>query len=376
MKNGNAFIPALNIGVGTPRQDILSILDTGSSDLWVPQTGSRLCRDIQQQCTGTTFSTNSYSSINSTTSSEITTPAFYTSYVNGVEINGSFVRESVAFGNTTTTSVQIGVGTDGTLPSSLFPIAGLGYKNFEGIVEKGETPYDNTVAGMKSAGLINSTAFGLYLNDFRSEEGSIVFGGYDTAKFNGSLKSVPLVPDNDNRITTFYIKWDTFEFEAGDTQKSKSRRATCLNMAPPQGLPAALIDSGDPAWTLSEDILTRMGEALNLRVVDGTLESLKCSVGNSGAKFTFGFNQGVKIEVPISMLMVPLTNANGAAVFDQQGDTMCQLPVEIGGSGTGTLGAPFLQAAYVVFDMDRNQLLMAPAIMNATTSNIQEYITS
>jgi hypothetical protein len=41
------------------------------------------------------------------------------------------------------------------------------------------------------------------------------------------------------------------------------------------------------------------------------------------------------------------------------------------GDDTASLGAPFMQEAYIVFDLDRRRMLMAEADMDATGSNLK-----
>lgn len=163
-----SFITAVNLGVGTPPQNMIFILDSGSSDLWVPQTNSALCRNANQQCSGTPFVTGSFDPAKSTSLMTVQQNGpFFTNYVNGVSINGTFITETIQLGGKAVVNSQIGLGTDGNLPSELFPIAGIGYPNFEGIIQLGQKPYPNLIAGMKAIGAIKSASFAMYLNDFR-----------------------------------------------------------------------------------------------------------------------------------------------------------------------------------------------------------------
>ena len=42
------------------------------------------------------------------------------------------------------------------------------------------------------------------------------------------------------------------------------------------------------------------------------------------------------------------------------------------GDDTASLGAPFMQGAYIVFDLDQKKIMMANANINATNSNLQK----
>ena len=171
--NNQPFIPAVNLGVGTPPQNILFLLDSGSSDLWVPQSNSSLCKDRNQQCSGSPFVTGSFDPSKSTSLATVQANGpFFTNYVNGVSVNGTFITESLQFGAKTAPKSQIGFSTTGVLPppSPLFPIAGLGYPSFEGIIQLNQQPYPNVIAGMKASGMIKSASFAMYLNDFRMSQ--------------------------------------------------------------------------------------------------------------------------------------------------------------------------------------------------------------
>lgn len=62
--------------------------------------------------------------------------------------------------------------------------------------------YTNIVAALKKAGLIDSYAFSLYLDDWGSKTGSIVFGGVDTAKYHGDLITVPVASFPSTKLQT------------------------------------------------------------------------------------------------------------------------------------------------------------------------------
>ena len=145
------------------------------------------------------------------------------------------------------------------------------------------------------------------------------------------------------------------------------------NLVPAQGLPEVLIDSGAPAIVMPAIIANAMGAAVGASIQDGTLSPVLCSVGDTNDKFTFGFGDKVNIDVPVAMMLVPLTNNDGKPLTSKAGQALCVFPVEIN-DNSAAMGSPFMQAAYIVYDMDRNQLLMAPAKINETESRIQEYV--
>jgi hypothetical protein len=50
----------------------------------------------------------------------------------------------------------------------------------------------SVVDNLQHYGIIGRRAYSLYLNDGRADTGVILFGGIDTTKYSGELKSVPI----------------------------------------------------------------------------------------------------------------------------------------------------------------------------------------
>lgn len=53
--NKTGPLPLVNVGLGSPPQTVTMIIDTGSSDLISPETGSSVCKKPQQLCTQNPF---------------------------------------------------------------------------------------------------------------------------------------------------------------------------------------------------------------------------------------------------------------------------------------------------------------------------------
>lgn len=167
---GETFTASLKMGVGSPPQTITAIFDTGSSDLWVPRAGSALCADPRGRCSGANANdTGAFDGTKSTTFVDDAQRPFFANYVNGVEVLGDFMTESVTFGGgAVVTNNTMGIADRGTLTAPLVSILGVGPASLEAsVVNRQGQPYDNIPAHLKTQGQTTSLIYGVYLNDFR-----------------------------------------------------------------------------------------------------------------------------------------------------------------------------------------------------------------
>ncbi|KAG4410822.1 hypothetical protein IFR04_016041 [Cadophora malorum] len=109
--------------------------------------------------------------------------------------------------------------------------------------------------------------------------------------------------------------------------------------------------------------LTAMGRLANSiydalgATTDQGFPIVDCSLASSPATINLSF-QGITVNVPVGQLIV-----------DNPGGTECQLGLGIS-SGTSFLGDNALSSMYVVYDMDNNQISLAPTVFNAPDSKI------
>ncbi|KAK2060576.1 eukaryotic aspartyl protease [Colletotrichum caudatum] len=360
--DATGVIPLVDVGIGTPPQIVRMVLDTGSSDLIAAETGSNVCKNAEQQCTRgkTGLVLGSFDPRQSKGAERMQNgQSLDTSFGTGEAYRGPMIKETLTLGGSEVPAAEIGLMETGHIPADTpsFSVFGVGPMGNEGTAKL----YVNVPARMKEAGVISKNAFGIYLNDFRGSDGSITFGGMDTAKFDGKLQEIPLVRDANGNFGQFLVSFSSMSV-SGHAGAGASTQA--VNFVP-RPVPA-LLDTGNPALDLSPEVVTRMARALRVGTrQDGdvtVLSPVPCSWGDS-MSLVIGFNQDtVKMSVPFSLLMVPVQGKSG----------QCNTPQIIGSKEVPftSLGAPFLQSVYAVYDMDRKTVSLARAKMNVTETNI------
>ena len=102
---------------------------------------------------------------------------------------------------------------------------------------------------------------------------------------------------------------------------------------------------------------------------------IPCNYDTQGAQFmfTFGGSSGPSINVDLSEMITPLVLLDGSdpPTFDD-GSVACQFGIEAADGRPLIFGDSFLRSAYVVYDLDKNQIGLAQTNFNATGSDIQE----
>ena len=350
---------SVKVTIGTPPQSFSLQLDTGSSDLWVPAVDSSSCQ--QNNCNDGSFDSSKSSSF------QFFASGFNISYGDGTVDSGEYFTDVVGLGNITIKDMTMGlanVTANGPSdPSLVQGLLGVGYALLESEVEflneTVPTIYDELLTG----GYINRKAFSLYLDDVEANTGSILFGAIDTTKFSGDLVSLPIQP-----IEGYYQEYTVTITSISIQDGSGTRPLTGPNFEV-----LALLDSGTSQQQLPDNVMTELVQGLGALENSGST-LVPCSYANANASlvYQFGGANGPKISVPFSELV---QSAGGQFTFSD-GTPQCLFAVAGGATLEGTteqviLGDTFLRSAYVVYDIANNEIAIAQAVWNATsTSNI------
>ncbi|KAL7626825.1 hypothetical protein AAE478_003599 [Parahypoxylon ruwenzoriense] len=340
----------VNGTLGTPPQTVRMHLDTGSSDLWVNTDVSTLCSQQSQPCTfAGTYDANSSSTYGYVGS------WFNISYVDGSGASGDYVTDTITIGGSTLDGFQFGIGYQSTSEQG---ILGIGYAANEVQVGRaGMDPYENLPMKMVSSGQIQRNAYSLWLNDLDANTGSILFGGVDTAQYVGSLQTLPVQSGN-SVFSEFMITLTSLQI--GNT-----------TIADDQAL-AVLLDSGSSLTYLPDSMVEGIYEEVDAQYdASQGAAYVPCALADQTATLDFTFS-GPKISVEMNELVLDLVTASGRRPTFSNGVTACLFGVSPAGSGTNVLGDTFLRSAYIVYDLDNNEISIAPTNFNTTESNIVE----
>jgi Eukaryotic aspartyl protease len=340
-----------NLTLGTPPQSLRLHLDTGSSDLWVNVPESSLCQSQTTPCEGGTYNSGASSTY------QLVSNDFNISYVDGTSAVGDYASDTLTFGGVTIREFQFGIGETS---SSQEGVLGIGYAINEVQVNRaGREPYPNLPVALVDGGRIRSNAYSLWLNDLDASVGTILFGGVNTAKYQGDLATVPVIQQFGNYYS-FIIALTGLTLNGNDLSSSS--------------LPAGvLLDSGSTLTYLPDDLVTDIYNDVEAVYVQSQGAAYAtCEQANQDSTLDFDFS-GQKISVPYNELFLDAgTDSFGNPLTFQDGRTACLFGIAPAQGGTVVLGDTFLRSAYVVYDLANNEISLAQTVFNSTGNDVRE----
>lgn len=316
--------------VGSKKQSVGVNVDTGSSDLWIPN-------DSAPKAIKTL---GYYSPSSSSTFQQLGIP-FDIGYSDTTTASGTFVRDTVGFGNTVSIkNYQFASVGDTNVTTS--GILGLGLYPLEAPVNYGYgIPYVNFPLALKQSGYISTAAYSVYLSSPQSSSGSIIFGGKDLSKISGDLVKLP----HSGKSTRFTVTLESI---------------TSTGKTIPVG-EAFVLDSGTyvsqlPGSQWLQLVKTLGGDGTSSSV-DPLFAGVSClSYYNNGV---IGYNfDGVTVNVPLSSLV------------KKADDGTCYITFVPATGLIYVLGDDFLNYAYCVFNAQDGSIEIGQALFNNLPSNI------
>lgn len=341
----------MEMAIGTPPQEMRLHIDTGSSDLWVNVEDSELCQDSRNICS----EAGTFNPSDSSTYEILEPSGFNITYVDGSGAAGPYVSDTVRFADASLQNQQFGIGD---WSSSSEGVLGIGYPlNEVAVAYNGDEPYPNLPVSLVSQGYINTPSYSLWLNDLQASTGSILFGGVNSAKYEEPLLTVPVIPERG-----YYA-----EFIIALTALGISGDSTSL--AADISLPV-LLDSGTSLTYLPNDIAQEIFALTNAEYSsDQSAAFVDCALRNDPRTLDFTFSSPT-IRVSMNELVF-------AAAIDDFGRPVCILGIVPAGDSIAVLGDTFLRSAYVVYDLENNEISLAQTNFNVTDlSDVQEITAS
>lgn len=381
-----------SIKIGSNKQEIDVLIDTGSSDLWIAQSGCSKYNGFKrngplddlllgrpgfeahekepaptptQLKAATTLQLSrpsyTYPSIYSslvncsqygsfltagldTFQVNDTSQEFYVSYGDGTYAWGFWANDDVEFSGTTLSSLSFGVCP---YTDSEVGVLGIGLQGLESSYSNfvpGGYFYENMPMLLKSQGVIAANAYSIWLGKNNVSEGSILFGAVDHSKYTGSLQMVQMV----NRYTNVGYK-------------NPIRTEIILDSILGDGLnvqfqTSALLDTGTSLTHLPRTYVSALVSMFGGSYYGGYYE-VTCALLSLNDTLTFTFS-GVDIPVPVKDLIIKSTSGMS-----------CFLGVVSSGDAQAILGDNFLRSTYMVFDLDNYLVSLAQAADESSSSS-------
>ena len=205
---------------------------------------------------------------------------FNISYVDNTGAQGSYFTDNLLIGTRNLPDFQMGLASTTTIGIG---IMGLGFSNSEANIFTGNgTQYPNLPLALVNAGLITTPAYSLWLDDLNSSQGNILFGGIDTAKYDGELQSLEVYPNQRRgNVTSFTVAF---------TSLSATSSTGTDTLTPPSYAHPAILDSGTTLTllpdALAQQVFTELGAT-----VDARLQSVlvPCALANNTGTLNYGF---------------------------------------------------------------------------------------
>ncbi|EXJ89702.1 hypothetical protein A1O3_02769 [Capronia epimyces CBS 606.96] len=349
----------INVTVGTPGQSISLQIDTGSSDIWFPAVNADICEQDSETC-----SLGTYDYSKSSTYADPGMPEFQIQYVDGSQIAGAYISDVLNIGSTKLTNMTMAAAL--TSNSRGLGIMGIGFDSGEAASELNGFQYPNVIDVLKSEGHINTLSYSLWLDDLEANTGSILFGGVDTSKYHGDLVALPIQIDSQTGvISSMTVAWTGLTATGGG-------KTSDLSPSAPQ---PAILDSGTTFLLLPDEIANNIYNGVGVLTDPSYGNVVPCSLADDDLTFSFQFGgkDGPIVNVSLSEFVTPLVTTDGSQPKFRNGEEACSFAVQAAGDNPILFGDAFLRSAYVVYDLENQEIAIAQTNFDAGKANIQAF---
>ncbi|KAK0387165.1 hypothetical protein NLU13_5478 [Sarocladium strictum] len=348
--------------IGSPGQNVTLQLDTASSDIWVPYARAGICRsEVTAGESGCHL--GSFDPEKSKTFDDFMPNSFDISYIDQSYAKGDYFNDTFEISSATVENLTMGLGLQTDLAYGLL---GVGYAINEASIQSAGFMYPNLPIAMQDSGLIKTVAYSLWLNDLGASTGNILFGGIDTGKFLGEMTRINVLKDQKaNAYTHFAIPMTSLE----------ATSPTGTDVLATDWPIEVILDSGTTLsylpFELAQSVWDEVGATYNSGL---EMAVLPCSHANHPGYFSFGFagRDGPRINITMDELVIDLTNGTPPPYTsgEHEGERVCQFGIQRQYASPWTLGDTFLRSAYVVYDLENNEIGLASTDFNSTSTNV------
>ncbi|KAJ5097233.1 hypothetical protein N7456_007954 [Penicillium angulare] len=322
---------AANFTYGTPPQHFQAYLETVTNGCWlVTARGSCSDSDCADEW-------GSYNITNSTSATELDEPFdTWFSTLGSEHLNGSFVTDNLTIGGATLKDMKMGLFDPSQYGDNTL---GLGYGNESSV---------SLTQSLADAGVINSPSFSIYDN-------TVLFGGVNKAKYNGSLETFPIVNSSTSSLDrALRLNMEDIYFDGKSISSDKL-------------FPLDAIFDVQVPYTY---IPVSVAEALSKKIETasepnyGGLLNFSCNALHNDSKISFKFGD-TGFEFDLEEFIV----------YDEMDETCFLKIASYNGTideGKIILGADFINKTYAVFDLENDEISLAKRTWTDAEDDIVE----
>jgi hypothetical protein len=305
-----------SISVGTPAKTFNVIFDTGSSNLWVPDTKcgfSCLLKDKYDSSKSSTYVADGRT--------------FAIQYGSG-PVSGVLAKDTVTWGNIIVPDVtfaEVDTVSGLGLAYAIGKFDGIMGLGFPSISVDGITPVFTELVNNKD---LAQGVFAFYLPNDATKAGELTIGGIDPAHYKGELSYVPLSAE-----TYWQVTADSM------TVGGKSITTTMT----------AIVDSGTSLLAGPVADVKALAATLGATLVMNNEYTIDCAKATTAPDFVITL-AGKQYTIPASEYII---NSGGACLLGFVGIDVPNHPLWI-------MGDIFMRTYYTVFDYENQRVGFAP----------------
>jgi hypothetical protein len=220
----------------------------------------------------------------------------------------------------------------------------------------------NFLETLLEQGLIQSPSFSLWTDNYETTQGSLLFGGVNTAKYHGPLQTAPMLPPEYGEGNSGFLL-PAGELILQDSSDSKSDTEYQLN-GPVE------LDISNSLTVLPNDTVLQLWKELNISsstdYTPGIAGSLPCYRKHEDRNISITLGGSFTLTATWSDLIQTVIERN----TNKSGCSFSIWPGNFEGNISGFIGNPFLNHTYLVVDYENSLVGVAPLNTNPGPDNI------